>query len=225
MGNLVIKTILGFLFLMLVMALALFIPAGSLRFWQGWLYLADFAICTIFITAYLFKYDQELLAGRVKAGPVAETQRSQQIIQSLASLFFIAIFIIPGLDFRFGWSHIPPVLSVIAAGFVAFGFYIVFLVFRENQYTRATIEVSADQQVITSGPYRLVRHPMYMGASVLLIFTPTTLGSWVAIPFVLPLILVVVVRLLNEEKFLVTNLSGYEEYYQQVRYHLIPFIW
>jgi len=225
MGNLIVRTILGFAFLMLVLALALFVPAGSLTFWQAQVYLADFALCTILITAYLIKYDQELLAGRVKAGPIAETQRAQQIIQSLASLFFIGLFIIPGLDFRFGWSNVPPVLSLIADGFVALGFYIVFLVFRENSYSRATIEVSAEQKVITSGPYSVVRHPMYAGASVLLIFTPIALGSWVAVPFAVPLILVIVVRLLDEERFLLANLSGYEEYRQKVHYRLIPFIW
>jgi len=225
MGNLIVRTILGFAFLMLVLALALFIPAGSLRFWQAQVYLTDFAVCTILITAYLIKYDQELLAGRVKAGPVAETQRVQQIIQSVASLFFIGLFIVPGLDFRFGWSNVPPVLSLIAAGFVALGFYIVFLAFRENSYSRATIEVSAEQKVITSGPYNVVRHPMYAGASVLLIFTPIALGSWVAIPFAILLILVVVARLLDEERFLSANLSGYEAYSQKVRYRLIPFIW
>jgi protein-S-isoprenylcysteine O-methyltransferase Ste14 len=225
MGNLIVRTILGFAFLMLVLALILFITAGSLNFWQAQVYLADFALCTILITAYLIKYDQELLAGRVQAGPVAETQRGQQIIQSLASLFFVGLFIIPGLDFRFGWSNVPPALSLIADGFVALGFYIVFLVFRENTYSRATIEVSAGQKVITTGPYAVVRHPMYAGASVLLLFTPIALGSWVGVPFALPLILVVVARLLDEEKFLVANLNGYTEYRQRVRYRLIPFIW
>ena len=225
MGSLTIRTFLGFAFLMLVLALALFVSAGSLGFWQAQVYLADFAVCTILVTIYLFKYDRELLEGRVKAGPVAENQKVQQIIQSLASLFFIALFIIPGLDFRFGWSNVSPILSLIADGFVALGFYIVFLVFRENSFSRATIEVSAEQKVITSGPYSMVRHPMYAGASILLVFTPIALGSWVAAPFAIPIILVVVVRLLDEERFLSANLSGYEEYRQKVRCRLIPFIW
>ncbi len=225
MGNLIVRTVLGFAFLMLVLALALFVPAGSLRFWQAQVYLADFAVCTILITAYLIKYDRELLAGRVKAGPVAETQRAQQIIQSLASLLFIGLFIISGLDFRFGWSNVLPILSLIADGFVALGFFIVFLAFRENSYSRATIDVSAEQRVITSGPYRVVRHPLYAGASVLIFFTPIALGSWVAVPFAISLILVVVARLLDEERFLSANLSGYEEYRQKVCYRLIPFIW
>ena len=225
MRNLMIRTVLGFLFLMVVLGLALFLSAGSFAFWQAYVYLADFAICTILITVYLARNDRQLLEGRVQAGPVAETQRSQQIIQGLASLFFVGLFIVPGLDFRNGWSSVPAVVCLIADAFVALSFYFVFLVFKENTYTRGTIEVSAGQKVTSTGPYSLVRHPMYAGASVLLIATPIGLGSWVAIPFALPVILVVVVRLLDEEKFLAANLSGYTEYQKKVHYRLIPFIW
>lgn len=225
MSKLISKTIAGFLFLMLILALALFIPAGSLSYWQAWVYLADWAVCVILITAYLIKNDQELLAGRVQAGPVAETQKSQKIIQSLAALFFIGLFIVPGLDYRFGWSNVPPILSLIADGFVAVGFCIVFLTFKENSYTRGTLEVSAEQQVITSGPYRFVRHPMYAGALFMLIVTPLALGSWVALPFSLPLILVIAARLLDEEKLLKKDLTGYSAYCQKVRYHVVPYAW
>jgi protein-S-isoprenylcysteine O-methyltransferase Ste14 len=173
----------------------------------------------------LIRYDAKLLASRVKAGPTAETQKRQQIIQSLASLFFIGLFIVPGLDFRFHCSEVPPVVSLISDGFVGLGFFIVFLVFRENSYTSAIIEVSPAQKVIASGLYRIVRHPMYAGAILLLIFTPLALGSWVALPCPVPLILVIVARLLEEEKFLLTHLRGYERFCQKVRYRLIPFIW
>jgi len=200
MVNLMPRTVLGFAILMLVLALVLFLSAGSLAFWQAWIYLGVFAVCTILITAYLIKNDPKLLAGRVKAGPVAETQRSQKIIQSLASLSLIGLFVLPGLDFRCHWSTVPPVLSLISDGLVAIGFFIVFLVFRENTYSSAIIQVSNDQKVITTGPYSVVRHPMHAGAAVLLIFIPLALGSWVAIPFSLPLILVVVARLREEEK-------------------------
>lgn len=225
MSNLLVKTILGFAFLMLVLAIALFVPAGSLDFWQAWVYLAVFALCTILITLYLIRYDRELLAGRVQAGPVAETRKSQQIIQSLASLFFVGLFVVPALDYRFHWSQVPPLISWIADGLVALGFFVVFLVFRENSFTRATIAVSADQKVTTTGPYAVVRHPMYAGAMLLLIFTPVALGSWVAVPFVIPLFLVIVARLLDEERFLSANLPGYAEYCRKVRYRLVPGVW
>jgi protein-S-isoprenylcysteine O-methyltransferase Ste14 len=205
MGNLIVKSILGFAFLMLVLALILFISAGSLRFWQAWVYLAVFASCTLLITVYLFKYDQDLLASRIKAGPVAETQKRQQLIQSLASLCFMGLFVVSGLDFRFYWSEVPPVVSGVADGFVILSF--------------------KEQPVIAGGPYRLVRHPMYAGASLLLLVSPLALGSWVALPIPVLLILVIMVRLLEEARFLQTDLSGYEAYCQKVRYHLIPFIW
>lgn len=225
MSSLILRAFLGLAFLLLVLAAALFLSAGSFAYWQAWLYLAVFGICTLLITLYLIRNDQALLAGRVTAGPVAETQRSQQIIQGLASLFFIGLFIVPGLDYRFGWSNIPVVLSLLADGLVALGFYIVFRVFRENSFTRGTIEVSADQKVITTGPYRVVRHPMYAGAFLLILATPIALGSWVALPFALPLILVIVIRLLDEEKFLSANLNGYTDYLHQVRFRIIPGIW
>lgn len=225
MSNLLVRTFLGFAFLMAVLGLILFGTAGTTDFWQAWVYLADFALCTILITLYLIKNDQELLAGRVQAGPTAETQRNQQIIQSLASLFFLAMIVVPGLDHRYGWSNVPPLLSWIGDAFVALGFYAVFRVFRENSYTRATIEVSAEQKVISTGPYSLVRHPMYAGAGILVIFTSIALGSWWGVPFAIALMLVIVLRLLDEEKFLVANLSGYEAYRQKVRYRLIPGVW
>lgn len=225
MGSLLIRAFLGFSFLMVVLGFALFVPAGSLGFWQAWAYLADFCVCTILITAYLLRHDPELLSRRVKAGAVAETRKNQQIIQSLANVFFIALFIVPGFDFRFHWSNVPPAVSIVADGFVALGFYIVFLVFKANTYTSATIEISPEQRVITSGPYSVVRHPMYGGAFLLLLFTPLALGSWLAIPILIPLILVIIARLLDEEKYLSANLRGYEDYRRKVRFRLVPFLW
>ncbi|MCB0064614.1 MAG: isoprenylcysteine carboxylmethyltransferase family protein [Caldilineaceae bacterium] len=225
MDNLLVKAFAGLAFLLVMLAVAIFLPAGSLRFWQAWLYLADFALCTLLVTLYLIRYDQQLLASRVQAGPIAETEKSQQIIQSLASLFFLAVYVVAGLDFRFGWSNVTPVMSLLADGFVALGFLIVFLVFRENSYTSGTIEVAENQQVVTTGPYRVVRHPMYAGAFLLLLFTPLALGSWVALPLLIPLILVIAFRAVEEEKFLSANLDGYEAYKQRVHSRIIPFIW
>jgi protein-S-isoprenylcysteine O-methyltransferase Ste14 len=225
MVKLIAKSFLGLVFLVAVLALALFLSAGSLGFWQAWVFLAVWTVCVAFITAYLARYDPKLLESRTQVGPVAETQKAQQVIQSIAGLLFIGLFIVPGLDFRFHWSVVPPAVSWIANGFVALGFFMVLLVFRENTYTSATIEVSEAQKVIATGPYSVVRHPMYAGASLLLIFAPLALGSWVSIPFPLPLIVVVAIRALEEEKFLAANLTGYDAYRQKVRYRLIPYVW
>jgi protein-S-isoprenylcysteine O-methyltransferase Ste14 len=223
-NKLLLQAFLGLAFLLLVLALALFLSAGSLAYWQAWVYLAVFGGSTILITAYLMRRDRALLERRVR-GPAAETRKSQQVIQGLASLFFIAIYILPGLDHRFGWSRLPPALSLVADVFAALGFYIIFLVFRENTYTSATIEVAGGQRVISSGPYGVVRHPMYAGAFLMLLFTPLALGSWLALPLTAPLMLVIILRLLDEEKYLSENLGGYADYRQRVRYRLVPGVW
>jgi protein-S-isoprenylcysteine O-methyltransferase Ste14 len=181
--------------------------------------------CVILLTAHLIKYNQRLLASRVNAGPTAETRRYQQVIQSVASLLFIALFVVSGLDFRFHWSQVPLAVTVISEGMVALSFVVVFLVVRENSFASAVIEVSDRQEVISSGPYRVVRHPMYAGGSLLVLFSPLALGSLVAVPVSLLLTSVIGVRLIEEEKFLAESLLGYKEYCQKVRYRLVPFIW
>jgi protein-S-isoprenylcysteine O-methyltransferase Ste14 len=225
MNNLLLRSFAGLLFLLVVLALALFLPAGSLAYWQAWVFLAVFGVCVTLITAYLARYDPGLLSRRVEAGPVAEPEPIQRVIQSVAALCFILMFIVPGLDYRFHWSTVPVALVAISELIVALGLYIVFLVFRENTYTGATIRVAAEQKVVTTGPYAVVRHPMYAGASLMVLFVPLALGSWVGVPFAVILILVIAARLIDEEKLLKKDLSGYEAYTQKVRYHLIPFVW
>src|SRR5215207_2466861 len=217
-GNLLVKTTAGLLTLIMSLALVLFLSAGSLRFWQAWLYLVVFALCVILITAYLAAYDRALLARRVRGGPAAERERRQQVISGLANVFFLGLFVVAGLDARFRWSAVPPAVSVAADLFVIAGFAIVFLTFRANSYTSAVIEVAEEQQLIDRGPYGVVRHPMYAGAVLLLLATPVALGSWLGIPCTLPLILAIIARLVEEERYLRANLRGYEAYRERVRY-------
>lgn len=225
MNNLIRKTILGFIQLHVILGLMLFLPAGSIRFWQAWVYLGVFSVCSFLITAYLVKYDQKLLESRLSAGPMAEKGKNQKIIQAFASLFFIALIVAPSLDFRFQWSHVPIYAVVISNLVIAISFLIIFFVFRENSYTSAIIEVSDEQQVISTGLYSIVRHPMYVGGLLLLLFTPIALGSFWALLLFFPLTIVIVLRLLDEEKFLSEHLPGYREYCQKTRYRLIPLIW
>ena len=131
----------------------------------------------------------------------------------------------PVFDHRFGWSLVPVYAALTGDGLVAIGFFIVFLVFKENSYTSGTIEVAAEQKVVSTGPYALVRHPMYAGALILLCGIPVSLGSWWGLFTLIPMTMVLVWRLLNEEKFLTRNLSGYSEYCDRVRYRLAPFVW
>ncbi len=225
MSNLILKSIGGLAFLLVFMGFLLFIPAGTLNYWQAWLYLAVFGLSTIFVTLYLMKYDQKLLESRTESGPGAETETAQKIIQSIASVFFIMIFVVAGLDYRYHWSEVSPILSLIADAFVALGFYFVFLVFKVNSYTSAVIEVASDQKVITTGPYAIVRHPMYAGAGILVIFSGLALGSWIAVPCSIILMIAIGFRAIEEEKFLRINLVGYDAYRQQVRYRIIPYVW
>jgi protein-S-isoprenylcysteine O-methyltransferase Ste14 len=219
------KAIAGLLQLLIVLAVLIFVPSWTIHYWQGWLFLALFAACVIAISFYLMKNDPHLLEGRVKAGPGAEQSPFQKIIQSLAAIAFIAMFIVASLDHRFGWSIVPTSVVVLGDVLVVFGLYFVFLVFKENTFAAGTIGVGAEQKVISTGPYAMVRHPMYIGALVMLVGVPLALGSWWALLGVVLMTLVIVFRLLDEEKFLAINLAGYSEYQRKVRYHLVPMIW
>jgi protein-S-isoprenylcysteine O-methyltransferase Ste14 len=172
------KTTLGFANLIFLLAVALFAPAWTLRFWQALLYLLLFASSSAAITIYLWNHDHALLSRRVSAGPIAEKSRPQRIIQLFASIGFLAILVVPSLDHRFSWSHVP--LWTVLAGdlLVVLGFYIVFKIFCVNTFTSATIEVNEQQTVISTGPYAFVRHPMYSGALIMLLGTPLALASW-----------------------------------------------
>jgi protein-S-isoprenylcysteine O-methyltransferase Ste14 len=219
------KTLLGFVELIVMLGLFLFAPAGSLNFWQAWVYSIIFFVSSATVTFYLWKRDPELLARRVEAGPIEEKEKKQKIIQVFASIFFILILIIPSLDHRFGWSYVPVYIVIVGDILVVLGFFIVFLVFRENTFASATIEIATDQKVISTGLYNIVRHPMYSGALVMLFGTPLALGSWWGLLILIPFTLILILRLLDEEKFLSKNLSGYDEYCQKVRYRLIPLLW
>ena len=224
-GTLAAKATLGFANLILLLAIALFAPAWTFRFWQAWLYLFLFGVSSAAITISLWKRDQALLSRRVSAGPTAEKTRTQQIIQLLASLGFLAILVVPSLDHRFSWSRVPLWLVLAGDLLVVLGFYIVFRVFCVNTFTAATVEVVERQTVISSGPYSLVRHPMYCGALVMLLGTPLALSSWWGLIALALMVAVIVVRLLDEEKLLLGNLSGYSEYATRVRFRLMPFVW
>jgi protein-S-isoprenylcysteine O-methyltransferase Ste14 len=219
------KTALGFTQLIAVLGILLLAPAWTLHYWQAWVYLFVFAASSAVITAYLWKRDPKLLERRIDAGPGAENEKTQKLIQLLASLAFIGAMILPSLDHRFSWSAVP--LPVVLAGdvLVALGFLIVFLVFQENTFAAATIAVSPDQKVVSTGPYAIVRHPMYSGALVMLLGTPLALGSWWGLLMFILMTATIAWRARDEERFLFKNLTGYEEYCRTVRYRLAPFVW
>jgi protein-S-isoprenylcysteine O-methyltransferase Ste14 len=215
----------GLLFLVVTLAASLFVAAWTLDYWQGWVFLAVFSGSALAITLYLMKTDPKLLERRVNAGPGAEKERTQNIIQILASIAFVVVIVIPALDHRFAWSVVPTTAVIAGDILIALGFLIVFRVFKENTFAAGTIDVEPEQRVISTGPYALVRHPMYSGALVMLAGVPLALGSLWGLLTIVPMAMVIVWRLLGEEEFLAKNLPGYSEYRNNVRYRLVPFIW
>ncbi len=225
MNNLVTKAFLGFAQLIVVLGILLLAPVWTLDYWQAWVYLSVFAGSSALITFYLWKNDPKLLERRTHAGPRAENESSQKLIQLLASFVFVAAIALPSLDHRFAWSAVP--VSVVAVGDVlaALGFLIIFFVFKENTFAAAAIAVTPDQKVVSTGPYAVVRHPMYAGALVMLFGTPLALGSWWGLVMFIPMLFIIDWRARDEERFLVKNLSGYRDYCQAVRYRLVPLLW
>jgi protein-S-isoprenylcysteine O-methyltransferase Ste14 len=205
-----------------VMGLLLFPAAGTVRYWQGWLYLAVFFSMTAPITAYLLKNDPALLERRMSGGPTAEKERAQKIIMSVATLGFAGILVVSALDFRFQWSNVSPYAVIVGNLLTVLGFCITFLVYKENSFASATIEVVPGQRVISTGPYAFVRHPMYTGGMLYLLGMPLALGSWWGFVPLAAMLPALFWRISNEEQFLSTHLPGYSDYLAKVRWRMIP---
>jgi protein-S-isoprenylcysteine O-methyltransferase Ste14 len=205
--------------------LLLFVPAGTARYLEGWLFLAVVAAASGAITVYLFAFDRALLARRLKMGDRGETEPAQRRVQRILGIACVTMMVICGLDHRFGWSHVPFGVVIGANALVALTYAAIFFVFRANTFTSSVVEVAADQTVVSTGPYALVRHPMYTAAMVMLTAAPVALGSLAGL-VVVPLFYVgIVVRIQHEELFLKRELRGYDAYTQKTRYRLLPFVW
>ncbi len=203
----------------------LFWPAGSLRWGEAWAFLATLGAITTAISGFLFARDKKLLERRLALAERGEAVGAQRVLQGLAGVSFFGMLVVCGLDHRYGWSALP--LPVIALGYalVLVGYFLVYRVFRENTYTSAVIEVAEGQTVVSTGPYAHVRHPMYSGGILAIVGTPLALGSVVALALSAVLILVIVARLRNEERYLSEHLTGYTDYLGRVRYRLVPHMW
>jgi protein-S-isoprenylcysteine O-methyltransferase Ste14 len=219
------KAAIGLAILFLVMAALLFVLAGTLRYWQAWTFLAVYFGASIAITIYLVEKDPALLARRMSGGPFAEKEPVQRIIMSIASIGFIALIVVPALDHRFGWSHVPVAGVLLGNLLMLLGWLGIYFVFRENSFAAATIQSSADQRVISTGPYAWVRHPMYATAFVMLLGISPALGSWWGLLVAFAILPALIWRLMDEERFLVQTLAGYREYQSRVRDRLLPFVW
>jgi protein-S-isoprenylcysteine O-methyltransferase Ste14 len=208
-----------------IAGLALFVSAGTLRYWQGWTYLAVQLASMTATNIYLLRHDRELARRRLAIVEVGETERVHKLFFALMQPMVLGILVLSGLDRRFGWSAVS--LAVVMVGWAGYaaGVLIVGLVFRENSHASSVIEVGEQQTVVATGPYRSVRHPMYSGALLGALATPLALGSYVAEALFIPLVGLFVVRLLAEERFLRGALRGYDEYMRQTRKRLVPGVW
>lgn len=204
----------------------IFIPAWTLDYWQGWAFFLTLMVSTMLVTIYMALYDKPLLERRLRAGPTVEKTVVQKIITSAGLLVFVGGFIVMIFDHRFGWSPaVPAYLSILGDGLGALGILIYFLVIRENRFAAATVDVVEGQTVVSTGPYAIVRHPMYAGAILVFIGAPLALGSWWGLLVTPILIGALVWRLLDEERYLREHLPGYAGYARTIRYRLLPHIW
>ena len=205
-----------------VFCLMFFAPAGTFAYWQAWTYMGVVLIPMLFVMVYMLRNAPELLARRLQ---MRERERTQKGVIGFGILFLFGAFLVPGFDRRWGWSTMPWWVVVAADLLVLLGYAMIFRVFRENQYTSRTVQVEQGQQVISTGPYAAVRHPMYVGVLVFYLASPIALGSWWAFLPAAVILPILVVRILNEEQVLERDLPGYKEYKLKTRYRLLPGIW
>jgi protein-S-isoprenylcysteine O-methyltransferase Ste14 len=208
-----------------VLGLLLFLPAWTLNYWQAWVFIVVFLISVSVIGLYLSLKDPALLERRKQIGPAAEQSPVQKMIISVAILADLGLLIFSALDHRFGWSQMPPWVSLIGDALVALGLFVDLLVFRENSFGASNVKVEEGQTVTTTGPYALVRHPMYTGVLIMVLGVPLALGSWWGLAIIALVVPALMLRILDEEKLLKKDLQGYSEYTQKVHYRLVPYLW
>ena len=210
---------------LVVFGALVFWPAGSFDYWQGWAFIAVFAIATTIPSLYLAVKDPAALRRRMQAGPGSESRPLQKVIISIAFLSLGAMIVLSALDFRFVWSSVPAAVSVIGDVLVATGLGIAMLVVIQNSYAAANVKVESGQELVSTGFYGLVRHPMYFGNVILTVGAPLVLGSYWGLAFAIPGLAVLAIRIRDEEQVLGQELAGYREYMQKVHYRLVPYVW
>jgi protein-S-isoprenylcysteine O-methyltransferase Ste14 len=215
------SSVFGFLYL----GVLLFLPAGTFDYWQAWVFIAVFTASTSGPSIYWAVKRPDVLRRRMRAGPLAEARPAQKIIFTGVYLFASAMFVVSALDHRFGWSQVPIAVVLIGNVLVAVGLGLAMLVVQQNSYAAATITVEAEQQLVSTGLYGLVRHPMYFGALIMMIGTPIALDSYWGLVVLIPSLVVLAFRILDEEKALTQELTGYVEYTHKVHHRLVPGVW
>jgi len=205
-----------------VLGTIFFLPAGTFRYWQAWVYMGILLVPMFGVLVYFLKKDPGLLERRTRT---TEKEKREKIILLLGWPSFLGVFLVPGFDRRFGWSTVPPALVIAADLLVLGGYLFFFRILRENRFAGRTVEVFQSQKVVSTGPYAVVRHPMYVSVLIQWMLTPIALGSyWALLPAVL-LPVILIARIFDEERVLSRELDGYKEYMGRVKYRLIPGIW
>ena len=220
--KLMISAVTKFLAGLVMLALLIFLPAGTLAFTQGWIFMAVLFLPMLMIGIVLALKSPELLRKRLNSKEQENTQKGV-VISSL--LMFLAGFIMAGLSFRFGWLRLPMWVSVTAAVVFLIGYAMYAEVLRENEYLSRTVEVQEEQKVIDTGLYGVIRHPMYTATILMFCFAPLVLGSVISFVIFLAYPVIIVTRIGNEEKVLENGLKGYTDYKKKVKYRLMPFVW
>lgn len=205
--------------------LALFLPAGTFDYWQAWAYLGAFVVSTLFPSLYLAAKYPAALQRRMKGGPAAETRRVQRLVMVATIVAVVMQLVVSALDHRFGWSSVPTAVVIVGVVLVAVGLLLAQLVVVQNGYAAATITVEDGQPLVSTGLYGLVRHPMYLGALVMMIGTPLALDSYWGLALIVPACFALGARVVDEEKMLTEELPGYGEYVERVRFRLVPGVW
>lgn len=220
--KLLIKALTKFIVGILIVGALVFLPAWDVKFANGWLFMGLLFIPMLLLGALMLIKSPDLLQKRLEA---KETQKTQKGVVAFSGIIFIAGFVIAGLDHRFGWSRVPlwAVISASAVLLVSYALYAE--VMRENAYLSRTIRVEENQQIVDTGLYGIVRHPMYATTIWLFLSIPVVLGSWWSLCCFLPYVAIIAIRIIDEEKLLDSELVGYAEYKKKVKYRLIPFIW
>jgi protein-S-isoprenylcysteine O-methyltransferase Ste14 len=208
-----------------VLGLLLFLPAGTLNYWQAWVFIGVFTLATIIPGIYLARTNPAALRRRMRGGPLAEGRTIQKIVIIGAFLDLFAMVVLSVFDHRMGWSSVPVRLSLLGDVLIAAGIGFAMLVIVQNNYAAATVRVETGQSVASTGVYKVVRHPMYVGNVIMMVGIPLALGSYWGLLLVIPGVLVLVSRIRDEEKMLTEELGGYREYMQRVRYRLLPYVW
>ncbi len=213
------------LFELVVFGSMLFFPAGTFNYWQAWVFLAVVFVSAWIPAIYLLRTNPVALQRRMRGGPAAETRIAQKVVIAGLYLSLAAMVVVSVLDHRFGWSPVPTAICLVGDVLIAVGLGVVALVIIQNSYAAATVQVQAGQTVVSTGLYGMVRHPMYTGNVIMLIGIPLALGSYWGLVFVVPGLIVLALRIRDEEKLLQQELTGYREYTQTVRYRLVPGMW